>query len=58
MVLERSSSRVNDNREGEALHSVVSLPLISQQHSVGMLQAGRIDQVDVHFLFEWQRFCL
>ena len=54
MVLERSSSRVNDNREGEALHSLVSLPWISKQHFVGMLQAGRIDQVDVHFLFEWQ----
>ena len=30
----------------------------TQQHFVGMLQARRIDQVDVYFLFKWQRFCL
>ena len=57
LTLERSSSRVNDDREGEALCSLV-MPWISQQHFVGMLQAGRIGQVDVYFLFEWQRFCL
>ena len=34
------------------------LPWITQQHFVGVLQARRIDQVDVYFLFEWQRFCL
>ena len=26
---------------------------ITQQHFVGMLQARRIDQVDVYFLFQW-----
>ena len=35
-----------DDREGEALRSLVSLPWITQQHFVGMLQARRIDQVD------------
>ena len=34
------------------------LPWITKQHFVGMLQARRIDQADVYFLFEWQRFCL
>ena len=29
LALERSSSRVNDDREGEALLSLVSLPWIS-----------------------------
>ena len=29
LALERSSSRVNDDREGEALRSLVSLPWIS-----------------------------
>ena len=38
-----------------ALRSLVRLPWITQQHFVGMLQARRIDQVDVYFLFEWQR---
>ena len=58
----RLSSRVewlmNDDGEVEALRSLVRLPWITQQHFVGMLQARRIDQVDVYFLFEWQRFCL
>ena len=49
---------MNDDREGEALRSLVSLPWITEQHFVGMLQARRIDQVDVYFLFKWQRFCL
>ena len=49
---------MNDNGEVEALRSLVSLPLITQQHFVGMLQARRIDQANVYFLFEWQRFCL
>ena len=46
---------MNDDREGEALRSLVSLPWITEQHFVGMLQARRIDQVDVYFLFKWQR---
>ena len=62
LALERSSSRVewlmNDDGEVEALRSLVSLPWITQQYFIGMLQARRIDQVDVYFLFEWQRFCL
>ena len=53
----RLSSRVewlmNDDGEVEALRSLVRLPWITQQHFVGMLQARRIDQVDVYFLFEW-----
>ena len=49
---------MNDDGEVEALRSLVSLPLITQQHFVGILQARRIDQVDVYFLFEWQRFFL
>ena len=40
---------MNDDREGEALRSLVSLPWITEQHFVGMLQARRIDQVDVCF---------
>ena len=40
---------MNDDREGEALRSLVSLPWITEQHFVGMLQARRIDQVDVYF---------
>ena len=62
LALERSSSRVerlmNDDGEVVALRSLVSLPWITQQHFVGMLQARRIDQVDVYFPFERQRFCL
>ena len=46
---------MNDDGEIEALRSLVSLPWITQQHIVGMLQARRTDQVDVYFLFEWQR---
>ena len=34
------------------------LPWITQQHFVGMLQARRIGQVDVYFLFEWPWFYL
>ena len=49
---------MNDDGELEALRSLVSLLWITQQHFIGMLQARRIDQVDVYFLFEWQRFCL
>ena len=54
LALERSSSMgrvrlMNDDREGEALRSLVSLPWITEQHFVGMLQARRIDQVDVYF---------
>ena len=30
----------------------------TQYHFVGTLQARRIDQVNVFFLFEWKRFCL
>ena len=41
---------MNDDREGEALRSLVSLPWITEQHFVGMLHARRIDQVDVYFL--------
>ena len=65
LALERSIEQqgrviavMNDDGEGEALLSLVRLPWITQQHFVGMLQARRIDQVDVYFLFEWQRFCL
>ena len=47
---------MNDDGEVEALRSMVNRPLITQQYFVGMLQARRIDQVDVYFLFEWQRF--
>ena len=35
---------MNDDGEVEALRSLVSLLLITQQHFVGMLQARRIDQ--------------
>ena len=35
-----------------------SLPWITQQHFVGMLQARIIDQVEVYFLFEWPWFYL
>ena len=48
---------MNGDGEVEALRSLVSLPWITQQHFVGMLQARRMDQVDDYFLFEWQRFC-
>ena len=55
LALERSSSRVewlmNDDGEVEALGSLVSRPLITQQYFVGMLQARIIDQVDVYFPF-------
>ena len=47
---------MNDDGEVEALCSLVSLPWITQQHFFGKLQARRIDQVDVHFLFEWEQF--
>ena len=47
---------MNDDGEVEALRSLVRLPWITQQHFVGMLQARRIDQVDVYFLFEWPWF--
>ena len=40
---------MNDDGEVEALHSLVRLPWITQQHFVGMLQARRIDQVDVYY---------
>ena len=51
---------MNEDGEVEALRSLVRLLWITQQHFVGMLQlqARRIDQVDVYFLFEWQWFCL
>ena len=51
---------MNEDGEVEALRSLVRLPWITQQHFVGMLQlqARRIDQVDVYFLFEWQWFWL
>ena len=38
---------MNDDGEVEVLRSLVSLPWITQQHFVGMLQARRTDQVDV-----------
>ena len=43
---------MNDDGEVEALRSLVSLglPWITKQHFIGMLQARRIDQVDVYFL--------
>ena len=43
---------MNDNPEGEALRSLVSLLWITQQHflGTGMLQARRIDQLNF-FLF-------
>ena len=47
-----------DDGEVEALRSLVRLPWIIQQHFVGMLQARRIDQVDVYLLFEWPWFYL
>ena len=34
---------MNDDRAGEALRSLVSLPWITQQHFVVMLQARRVD---------------
>ena len=49
---------MDDDREVEALRSLVRLPWITQQHFVGMLQARSIDQVDVYFLFEWAWFYL
>ena len=36
----------------EALRSLVSMPWITQYHFVDMLQARKIDQVDVYFPFE------
>ena len=36
---------MNDDGEVEALRSLVSLPWITQQHFVGMLQARRLDQI-------------
>ena len=36
---------MNDDGEVEALRSLVSLPWITQQHFVGMLQARRTDAV-------------
>ena len=42
---------MNDDGEVEALRSLVSLPWITQQHFVGMLQARRIEQVDVYNQF-------
>ena len=41
---------MNDDGEVEALRSLVSLPLITQRQIIGMLQARRLDQVDVYFL--------
>ena len=63
LALERSieqQGRVIDNDDGEveALRLLVRLPWITQQHFVGMLQARRIDQVDVYFLFERPWFYL
>ena len=49
---------MNDDGEVEALRSLVRLPWITKQHFVGMLQARRMDQVDVYFLFKWQQFYL
>ena len=49
---------MNDDGEVEALRSLVRLRFITQQDFVGMLQARRIDQVDVYFLFEWPWFYL
>ena len=40
-----------DNGEVEALRSLVSLPWITQQHFIDMLQARITDQVDVFFSF-------
>ena len=40
---------MNDDGEVEALRSLVSLPLITQRQIVGMLQARRMDQVDVYY---------
>ena len=57
----RSSSRVewlmNDDGEVELCvrWSACQLPWITQQHFAGILQARRIDQVDIYFLFEWHR---
>ena len=52
--------RVIDERrwEVEALRLLVILPWITEQHFYGMLQARRIDQVDVYLLFEWPWFYL
>ena len=41
---------MTEDGEVEALRSLVRLPWVTQQHFVGMLQARRIDQVDVCFL--------
>ena len=49
---------MNDDGEMKALRSLVRLPWITQQHFVVLLQARRIDQVDVDFIFEWHWFCL
>ena len=51
---------MNDDGEVEALRSLVRLPWITSSIKifVGMLQARRIDQVDVYFLFEWPWFYL
>ena len=40
---------MNDDRAGEALRSLVSLPWITQQHFVVMLQARRVD-VNITFI--------
>ena len=47
---------MKDDGEVEALRSLVRLPWITQQHFVGMLEARRIDQCDVYFIFEWHQF--
>ena len=42
---------MNDDGEVEVLRSLVSLPRITQQHFVGILQARRTGQVDVFYPF-------
>ena len=58
-LIEQQGQVIDERRwESEALRSLVRLPWIIHQHFVGMLQARRIDQVDVYFLFEWPWFYL
>ena len=58
-ALEQQGRVIDEWRWGSGSFAFAGQPAwITKQHFVGMLQARIIDQVDVYFLFEWQRFCL
>ena len=53
-ALEQQGRVIDEWRWGSGSFAFAGQVLwITQQHFVGMLQARRIDQVDVYFLFEW-----